>query len=226
MEQLNFPTVDPEVGSYVTVDTVLATLGEITPLHEAHTSDFYMRTPINIDSYTANRLVLCASSNDTAYLVTGSKTDKVSSMNCGYTCMLPGFKGACPIILLVFSHYASVLVDRKGLRYESVKVKKRFEVKLDFCLMKEDMALINCLRQLLKKFYSLDLQEWSSNEMQDFWAKLKYLLTKDRLPMIEEDRWQRDFLEQRKLPLPSDRMETEEPTKEIKVQFMGPVYFP
>jgi len=96
---------------------VLASLGEITVLHEASTSDFYMRTPINIDPYTVNRLVLCANSNEAAYLVTNSKTDKVSSMNCGYTCMLPAYKGACPIILLVFSHYASVTTDRKGLRY-------------------------------------------------------------------------------------------------------------
>jgi hypothetical protein len=68
--------------------------------------------------------------------------------------MLPNLRGACPLILLVFSHYASVTTDRKGIRYESVKVKKKFEVKLDFNLMKEDMENINSLRVLLKKFYS------------------------------------------------------------------------
>ena len=172
----------------------MASLGEITVLHEASTSDFYMRTPINIDPYTVNRLIVCGSSNDTAYLVTNSKTDKVSSINCSYTCMLPRMKGACPLTLLVFSHYASVTTDRKGLRYESVKVKKRFEVKLDFNLMKDDMENINVLRDLLKKFYSLDLRLWNSEEMRSFWPGLKKLLTKPRLPMIEEDRWQRSFL--------------------------------
>jgi len=43
-----------------------------------------------------------------------------------------------------------------------VKVKKRFEVKLDFNLMKDDMLNINVLRELLKKFYSLDMKAWSS----------------------------------------------------------------
>jgi hypothetical protein len=37
---------------------VLMTLGEVTVLAEASPSDFYMRTPISIDPYTTNRLVL------------------------------------------------------------------------------------------------------------------------------------------------------------------------
>ena len=109
--------------------------------------------------------------------------------------MLPAYKGACPLILLVFSHYASVTTDRKGLRYESVKVKKRFEVKLDFNLMKDDMDNINVLRGLLRSFYSLDLKLWNTADMLSFWPRLKTLLTKRRLPMIEEDRWQKNFLE-------------------------------
>lgn len=133
---------------------------------------------MNIDQYTVNRLVVCPA-NETVYLVTNSKTDKVSSMNCGYTCMLPNFRGACPLTLLVFSHYASVTTDRRnGLRYESVKVKKRFEVKLDISLLKDDMDNINTLRELLKKFYTLDLKAWNKEEMLTFWPRLSTLLTK------------------------------------------------
>jgi hypothetical protein len=140
--------------------------------------------------------------------------------------MLPNLRGACPLILLVFSHYASVTTDRKGIRYESVKVKKKFEVKLDFNLMKEDMENINSLRVLLKKFYSLDLKNWAEEQMTTFWPRLKSLLNKVRTPIIEEDRWQRAFLQERRLPLPEYSCEEEPVNSEIKPQFMGEVYFP
>jgi hypothetical protein len=53
--------------------------------------------------------------------------------------MLPAAEGICPLIFLIFSPFASLKADRKGRRYQCVKIKRKVEETLKFNLLKIDI---------------------------------------------------------------------------------------
>lgn len=113
-------------------------LGDMVVMREAKLNELERHSVATTDPFSINRVVL-ARAAETLYLVTNSKADKVSSISCKFTSMLPNLPGFCSLMMLIFCPFVGLKADRKNLRYDMVRVKKDFEVKITCNLIKEDI---------------------------------------------------------------------------------------